>query len=323
MNLTEDSRKKKGKRRMKIAFLNLCHTDPEMVARVADKLTKNPNFDMYIHVDLKSDIQPFQQLLKGNRQVYFTKERQKVYWGGYNAIKASYILLEAALSSEKNYDYVVMMQNLDYPIKSNHYIERFFEQNKGTEFIRGCYIAKTKDWHYAEKYKIYNSRDKDFYLTSHAKPIKLLWDGVNALKSISTIGFNGVHTENGEKIELYYGTAQWAVTRECAAYMIEFHKTHPKFNKRMQHIKFPDEEYFHTVVHNSRFKERCVKYNEPVQRWLVNWRNIHYFEFPNTGVVVFNENDYEKLMSREELFCRKVRSGISDKLLDKIDEQTE
>lgn len=307
---------------MRIAFLNLCHTDPQVVARVANKLTQNPNFDMYIHVDAKSDIEPFQELLKDNKQVYFISNRQKVYWGGYHAILATYALLEEALASPRNYDYVVAMQNLDYPIKSNRYIEEFFEKNKGTEYIRGCRIAKTKDWHYAEKYKIYNSRDKEFYLKKHAKPVKLLWDGMNAIKSISTIGFNGVHKENGEEIELYYGTAQWAVTRECAKYMIEFRAKHPKFDKRMQHIKFPDEEYFHTIVHNSAFKTKCVKYDEPVQRWLVNWRNIHYFEFPDAGVVTFTEKDYDKLMQLDELFCRKVRSGISDKLMDAIDAVT-
>lgn len=307
---------------MRIAFLNLCHTDPQVVARVANKLTKNPNFDMYIHVDAKTDIEPFVELLKDNKQVYFLEDRQKVYWGGYHAILATYALLEEALASPRHYDYVVAMQNLDYPIKSNSYIEEFFEKNKGTEYIRGCRIAKTDDWHYAEKYKIYNSRDKDFYLKKHSKPVKLLWDGMNALKSITTIGFNGVHKENGEEIDLYYGTAQWAVTRECAEYMIDFRKKHPKFDKRMQHIKFPDEEYFHTIVHNSEFKTRCVKYDEPVQRWLVNWRNIHYFEFPDEGVVTFTEKDFDKLMQLDELFCRKVRSGVSDKLMDAIDAVT-
>lgn len=307
---------------MKIAFLNLCHTDPLIVARVAEKLTKNPNFDMYIHVDAKADIQPFKQLLCENRQVYFLEKRQKVYWGGYNAICATIELLRQALASEKKYDYVVALQNLDYPIKSNKYIEDFFEKNKGTEYIRGCRIAKTKDMHYAAKYKIYNNRDKDFYLTNTSKIRKYIWDGVNAIKSIKTITFNGVHKENGEVIELYYGTAQWAITRECAQYIVDFFNTHPKFNKRMEHIKFPDEEYFHTVVHNSRFKKKCVKYDEQPQRWLVNWRNIHYFEFPGTGVVTFEEKDYEKIMSLEEIFIRKVRSGVSDKLLDLIDVAT-
>ncbi len=308
---------------MRIAFLNLCHTDAPIVARVADKLTQNPNFDMYIHVDAKSDIQPFIQLLKDNKQVHFLNNRQKVYWGGYHAIIATFGLLEAALASDRHYDYVVVLQNLDYPIKSNQCIEQFFNKNKGTEYIRGCPIAQTKDWHYAEKYKIYNNRDKDFYLTNTSRLKKYLWDGLNAVKSLSTIGFNGIHKENGENIALYYGTAQWAVTRECAEYMVQFYHTHPRFNKRMAHIKFPDEEYFHTVVHNSPFKMKCSSYDEPEKRWLVNWRNLHYFEFPDEGVVTFTEKDYDKLMSLDELFCRKVRSGQSDRLLDMLDEATQ
>ena len=73
---------------------------------------------------------------------------------------------------------------------------------------------------------------------------------------------------------------------------------------------------------NSKFKTKCVKYDEPQKRWLVNWRNIHYFEFPNEGVVTFTEKDYDKIMNLDEIFIRKVRSKISDKLLDLIDEAT-
>ena len=58
---------------MRIAFLNLCHTDPAIVERVANKLTKDPDFDMYIHVDAKSDITPFEERLKENSQVIFLK----------------------------------------------------------------------------------------------------------------------------------------------------------------------------------------------------------------------------------------------------------
>lgn len=111
---------------MRIAFLNLCHTDPKIVERVANKLTKNPDFDMYVHVDAKTDIAPFQELLKDNKQVYFLNKRHKVYFGGYHAILATIELLETALKSNRNYDYVVALQNLDYPIKSNDYIKEFF-----------------------------------------------------------------------------------------------------------------------------------------------------------------------------------------------------
>lgn len=307
---------------MRIAFLNLCHCEPEIVARTAAKLTRQEDFDMYVHVDAKQDIAPFEEALKGIPRVFMTKKRHKVYWGGYHAIEATYTMLRQALASDRKYDYFVILQNLDYPIKSNAEIASFFQKNKGKEFIRGCRIANTKDWHYARKYKIYNKRDDDFYIKNTSKFLKLVHDGCLALCSITTIGCSGVLKERGEKFPLYYGAAQWAVTRECAEYLVEFEKTHPKFNKRMHHIQFPDEEYFHTIVHNSKFKYQCIKYDEPQQRWLVNWRNLHYFEYPKE-ITVFDEQDYEKLMAREELFIRKVRMGKSETLLDMIDKVTQ
>lgn len=306
---------------MQIAFLNLCHCEPDIVARAANKLTQNNNFDMYIHVDNKADITPFKEKLSLNNQVHFIEERQKVYWGGYNAIEATLELLRTALKSEKNYDYFVLLQNLDYPIRSNKYIEDFFINHNGTEFIRGCRIARTKDWHYASKYKIYNKRDDDFNITNKSKIRKYIRYIKLALMSVFTIGFNGVIKENSKNYDIHYGAAQWAITRECAEYIVNFEKSHPKFNEIMKHIQFPDEEYFHTIVHNSKFKYKCIKYDEPEQRWLVNWRNLHYFEFPKT-VTVFSDQDFEKIMKEDALFVRKVKNGISEKLMDMIDKET-
>jgi len=304
---------------MKIAFLNLCHTEPAIVKRVAAKLTEHEDFDMYVHVDAKSDIQPFESALSGAVRVYFTDERVKVYWGGFNAIRATVALLRQALASPRNYDYFVTLQNLDYPTRSNEYIARFFEEHRGTEFIRGCLIARSKDWHYAGKYKIYNKRDDDFYLKKHSKLRMYLRYAHMLIRSAGTIFNKGVIKEDGESYELYYGAAQWAVTRELAQYLVDFYDTHPKFNKIMAHVQFPDEEYFHTVVHNSQFKYKCVRYDEPEMRWLVNWRNLHYYEYPGTGITVLTEADYDKIMADGALFIRKVRTGESDGLMDKID----
>jgi len=307
---------------MRIAFLNLCHTDPAMVARAAAKLTEHEDFDMYVHVDFKSDIGPFKSALAGLERVHFTSERIKVYWGGFNAIRATVTLLRDALASHRGYDYFVTLQNLDYPVRSNARIAEFFEEYKGAEFMRGCHIARTKDWHYARKYKIYNKRDDDFYLKKRSKARMYLRYAHMILRSGKTIFSNGVIKEGGESYDLYYGAAQWAVTRELAQYLVDFYDTHPKFNKTMQHIQFPDEAYFHTVVHNSHFKYKCVKYDEPFQRWLVNWRNLHYFEYPGE-ITVLTEQSYDKIMAEDALFVRKVRTGASDKLLDKIDAATQ
>lgn len=307
---------------MRIAFLNLCHCDPALVARVAGRLTAHPDFDMYVHVDAKSDIAPFNEALSGSARTYLLDGRHKVYWGGFGAIRATVELLRASLASPREYEYFVLLQNLDYPLKSNKYIENYFTQRRGTEFIRACDISGTKDWHFSRKYRIYNRRDDDFYLAKHSKLRLYIRYLHMLLRSIPTLLWDGVIKENGESFPIHYGAAQWAVTRECAEYFVRFFDSHPEYNRRMAHIQFPDEEYFHTVAHNSPFKFSCVKYDEPERRWLVNWRNLHYFEYPRE-ITVFTEADFDKLAAQDALFVRKVRTGVSDGLMDRLDGERE
>lgn len=308
---------------MRIAFLNLCHCDPGLVARAAKRLTAHRDFDMYVHVDKKTELAPFCAALANCARTLIIDERRRVYWGGFGAVEAAVDMMRAALTAPRAYEYFVILQNLDYPLRSNAAIEEFFIKHQGTEFIRACDISHTKDWHFSRKYRIYNQRDDDFYLTAHSKPrmyaryLRLL------LRSFPTLLRSGVIYEGGEALRIHYGAAQWAVTRECAEFLIDFFDTHPVFNARMAHIQFPDEEYFHTAVHNSHFKNNCAAYDEPERRWLVNWRNLHYFEYPRE-ITVFSEKDLGTLISQEDaLFVRKVRTGISDALLDRLDENAD
>lgn len=62
---------------MKIAFLNLCHCDPDLVARAAGKLGKNENFHMYIHVDQKTSEAPFREKTRDLPNVFFVRNRKK------------------------------------------------------------------------------------------------------------------------------------------------------------------------------------------------------------------------------------------------------
>ena len=302
---------------MKVAFLNLCHCDPGIVERVARKLLQEPDFYMFIHVDKKIDEELFRKRLSDEKKVTFIKNRKSVSWGSFSAIEATLELMKTAVESDVDFDRYVLLQNLDYPIKSNQYIKEFFEKNKKIEFIRACKIAETKDRHFSMKYKLYHDYEDQYYRSARTKKDKLFQGIRKIVRSIPQYSFNGI-IKDGEEYPIYYGAAQWAMTDGCVRYILDFAQKHSKFNKVMEHVQFPDEEYFHTIVHNSDYKYNCVKYDEPEKRWLVNWRNIHYFEYPKE-IVVFEKKDFNKLMKQEDLFCRKVRSGVSDSLLDKID----
>jgi len=306
---------------MKVAFLNLCHTDPQLVARAACRLTADPDFQMLIHLDAKADAEPFAQALKGLPRTEMIPERVKVYWGGFSAVQATVALLRAALAAPQRYSYLVLLQNLDYPIRSNAYIKQFFAERQGTEFIRACRIAGTRDFkELGNKYRLWYGRDGDFALPAASLPAKAARYLRQAVMSLTTLPWDGIIHEKGESFPLHYGAAQWAVTRELAEYFVRFYDTHPHFNAKMAHVRFPDEEYFHTIAHNSPFKQRCSSFNEPERRWLVNWRNLHYFEYPDR-ITVFTAADHARIaaQAQDALFLRKVTSQDSAALLDLLD----
>ena len=72
---------------MRIAYLILCHTDPAHIARLCRKITTGTDHIAFVHVDGKSDISPFENLLKGLSHVCLIQDRTNVFWGGTAQLK--------------------------------------------------------------------------------------------------------------------------------------------------------------------------------------------------------------------------------------------
>ena len=87
---------------MRIAYIILCHTDPEHIRRLTKKITGGTDDEAFIHVDGKCDAAPFEQTLKDVPQAHFLCQRIPVYWGGYSAVEATVQLLRAALLWERS-----------------------------------------------------------------------------------------------------------------------------------------------------------------------------------------------------------------------------
>lgn len=66
---------------MRIGYIVLCHNQPNLVAKIANKLTYGTENIAVIHVDNKKDDRIFKQLLEDNKQAMFLEQRVPVYWG--------------------------------------------------------------------------------------------------------------------------------------------------------------------------------------------------------------------------------------------------
>jgi hypothetical protein len=289
---------------MKIAYLMLVHSNPQLQKRVIKTLSCD-GCGFFIHVDAKSDFRQFSDISGEN--VTFIEPRMPVYWCEHSQVQATMLLIRQALSDPANYDYLVLLQGSDYPLRSGSYIRKFFDENRGLEFLSivrmptpGFPLSKINRIRYPSQ-----------------KPMR---------RFVARAGGRiGLAQRDYRKylvgLQAYAGDACWALTRGACEYLVEFALKNPHLEQYFQNTVTSDEMFFHTILGNSPFRTRCRRsllYREyppdVLHPALISDKHIQLFEAQDRVLV-----DDVWSGSGEILFARK----FSDETLcvvDRIDE---
>lgn len=295
---------------LRLAYIILAHTDPAHIVRLCRKLAAEA--DVFVHIEANSPLEAFSEPLKQLPNVRFISPRLHCRWGGWNAVTATVELLRSAGQAGK-YDRIVFLQGADYPIKPPSEIRSFFEQHRNTEFLRSCDVTESNDAYFKEMCRVI------FFRNSEDLPHKLLEKLFQHGKIYLRSGL--VPLDGGQSVHAFWGSAQWAITGELADYIVQFYDKHPVFNRWFYHAFPTDEMYFSTVVMNSPFRSKTSREGpEPARKGLVNWRNLHYYEYPGS-IRVYDETDYNFITGLQELYIRKVNTERSSILLNMLDER--
>lgn len=294
---------------MKIAHLILCHTDHEMVKRTAARLSAFS--DVYIHVDSKTDISRY--LMPNCPNIYFTDKRYNVGWGTWSSVEAEIELLRTALQSGENYDRFVLLQGLDYPIKTDSEIINFFESHPNTEFNKAIPVlhstlpkirAKATVIHFSKYRCLFTKMINVFMrkLKLQLRSGRIIADGLN--------------------VEPYWGSAQWAYTHPCAEYIVNFFDTHPSFNRWFYLASTVDELYFSTVVYNSSFIRNTPHedFDKACSGDLDRFKNLTHFIYDPGHIRIFTADAASELQNSDYLYARKLTSSESSDLMDLLDQ---
>ena len=118
---------------MKLAFLISTHTDIPQLRRLVEALPDNSVF--FIHVDKKVDIAPFKEAFIGDERVVFIDYRVNVKWGSINEIEYQMELVRAALECGEQFERLIIISGMDYPVWSKEQIVQFFEQDREKEYL--------------------------------------------------------------------------------------------------------------------------------------------------------------------------------------------
>lgn len=277
---------------MNIAHLILCHSHPQQLKRLAERLLHS-NADLYIHVDKKTDITPFTSLLTGNN-IHFIRNRVKVYWGDYSIVQATINGFEEILATGKPYDYIQLMSGQDYPLQRIEAFHAYLAKHPGKVFMH--YESVEEQWQEALP------RIRQYYLSNLKIPkgTYLVEKAVNALLPKRRLP-EGI---------VAMGRSQWfTASKESVAYIVEYIRREAWVSRFFKYSWAADEIIFQTVLYNSPFRQHMVN------------DNLLYLDWSAGGASpkVLTMADAPAILASGKFFARKFNADTDCEILDFLD----
>lgn len=295
---------------MRIAFLIAAHTDPDHLERLINVLFVDGITDFFIHIDKKSDITKFKHLENFNG-IKLSDKRIYTTWAGSSQCRYQISLVDEVYKTGKVYDRVFFLSGQDYPIISIKEIIKSLEKNHDKEYICGLNITRQKSPHLKKinQYHFFRNLKAPYLLRRILIRISRDIMGLFPKRNPFFIHKNVRH-------DIYYGSSWFCLTWDCFKYI----KTQLEDGEIFKFFKYayaPDEMMIHTIVFNSAFKKNAFEILD-IKASLPDLTPLHYIEYPPEGIKIFDEKDYETLISSRKWFFRKAITGHSDKLIEKI-----
>ena len=131
----------------KIAFILLCHKDPDAIILQAQQLTAVGDY-ISIHYDARAPKETDDRIrseLSGNPNVTFARKRIKCGWGEWSLVQATLYGVEAALQAFPRATHFYMVSGDCMAIKSATFAHRFLDQEdvdyiESVDFMEGDWI---------------------------------------------------------------------------------------------------------------------------------------------------------------------------------------
>ena len=270
----------------KIAFILLCHKDPDAIIKQADRLTAAGDC-MAIHFDARSktaDFQKIQGALADNPNVTFTKKRIKCGWGAWSLVQATLNAVEAAIDAFPRATHFYMLSGDCMPIKSAIFVHDFLDRDD-VDYIES-YDYFESDWiktGWKEERLIYRhffnerAQKRRFYGTFKIQE-KL-----------------GLTREIPSDLQIMIGSQWWCLRRRTIEAMLNFIRKRKDVMRFFRTTWIPDETFFQTLVRH------LVPENE------IQTRTLTFLIFSDYGMpATFYNDHYDLLLSQDFLFARKI-----------------
>lgn len=275
----------------KIAFILLCHKDPDAIIKQAQSLTAVGDY-IAIHFDARAGAETFGRIraaLKDNPNVTFAK-RIKCGWGEWSLVQATLNAVTAAVDAFPRATHFYMLSGDCMAIKSAEYAHGFLDR-------REC--------DYVESFDYFNS---DWIKTGwrEERLVYRHWFNERTQKRRFYAMFEaqkrlGLTRKIPEDIEVMVGSQWWCLRRRTVEAILEFVKKRRDVVRFFASTWIPDETFFQTLVRH------LVPGPE------IESRTLTFLLFTDYGMPVnFHNDHYDLLLSQDYLFARKISPEASE-----------
>ncbi len=276
----------------KIAYILLCHKDPEAIIQQAERLTAVGDY-MAIHFDASANPKHFAAIkaaLQDNPNVAFSRKRIKCGWGAWSLVQATLYAVEAAVDAFSRATHFYMLSGDCMAIKSAEYTHAFLDSND-VDYIES-FDYFDSDWiktGMKEERLIY----RHFFNERTQK--RRFYASYNLQKKL------GITREIPADLQIQIGSQWWCLRRRTVEWIIDFTHKRKDVMRFFKTTWIPDETFFQTLVRH------LVPENE------IETRTLTFLMFSDYGMpVTFYNDHYELLLSQDFLFARKISPEATD-----------
>ncbi|WP_019954508.1 DUF5928 domain-containing protein [Yoonia vestfoldensis] len=270
----------------RVAFILLCHKDPDAVLDQVARLTAAGDY-VAIHFDASADPADYRRITAGladNPSVAFVKRRVKCGWGAWSLVEATLRTLQVALSAFDRATHFYMVSGDCMPIKSALYAHRFLDESD-RDYIESFDFFDS-DWiktGFREERLIYRH-----YFNERTQK-RRFYAAFAVQKRF------GITRPLPPGIQVMIGSQWWCLRRRSVEAVLDFTRKRPDVTRFFRTTWIPDETFFQTLVRH------LVPGRE------IENRTLTFLMFSDYGMPVSFYNDQEDLLlAQDALFARKI-----------------
>lgn len=270
----------------RLAFILLCHKDPEAIVRQAGRLTAAGDY-VAIHFDGRSpaaDYRRIRETLAGNPAVTFARRRIRCGWGEWSLVAATLEAVRAALAAFPDATHLYLVSGDCMAIKSAVHARAMLDAAdcdhiESVDFFTGGWIRTG----IVEERLIYR------HWFNERRQEALFHASLGLQRRL------GLARAMPQDLRIMIGSQWWCLRRRTVEALLGFVAGRPDVLRFFRTTWIPDETFFQTLV----------RHLVPAEE--IRSRPLTFLMFTDYGMpVTFHDDHYDLLIGQDHLFARKI-----------------